>query len=262
VKVGIVGLGVVGTACKNGFESIGHNVLCHDIKLDTKIEDIIDSSVIFICVPTPRDSDGSCDTSIVESVIRSIDSQEYKGTICIKSTVTPGFTDKISKTFNRNICFVPEFLRERCATSDFIDNHDVCIIGASSQSDYEKIKNAHGHLPDKFVKVSPSEAEISKYFNNIYNAMLVVFANSFYEVCEKAGADYKKVKDAIVNRDHINDFYLECNEDLRGFGGPCLPKDISALSIFCKDMGVRFFDNLIEENEKYKVTVFDGMRST
>ena len=69
MKIGIVGLGVIGSACKFGFEKLGHEVLEHDIVLNTKLSDILESSIIYICVPTPSKKDGSCDTSIVEKVI-------------------------------------------------------------------------------------------------------------------------------------------------------------------------------------------------
>ena len=42
MKIGIVGLGVVGTANKKGFESLSHEVKCHDTKFDTTIEEVAD----------------------------------------------------------------------------------------------------------------------------------------------------------------------------------------------------------------------------
>ena len=76
------------------------------------------------------------------------------------------------------------------------------------------------------------------------------------------GADYTKIKDTIVNRKHINDVYMNCNENLRGFGGPCLPKDTRTIASLVRkrDLNVDFFKMLLNENCKYKITVFDGMR--
>ena len=53
MRIGVVGLGVVGNAIKTGFERLGHAILCHDIKLNTTIADIIDTEIVFLCVPTP-----------------------------------------------------------------------------------------------------------------------------------------------------------------------------------------------------------------
>ena len=79
---------------------------------------------------------------------------------------------------------------------------------------------------------------------------------------ESVGANYTNVKNAVTTREHIQDIYLDCNKNFRGFGGMCLPKDTKAIAALCKDknIDVGFFNTLIEENNKYKITVFDGMR--
>ena len=91
---------------------------------------------------------------------------------------------------------------------------------------------------------------------------MITFANSFYEVCNASGVDYKNVKNAIVDRNHINDIYLDCNKNFRGFGGVCLPKDTKAINNLCEelDLDINFFKNILEENTKYRVTVPKGMR--
>jgi UDPglucose 6-dehydrogenase len=260
MNIGIVGLGVVGGACKFGFELLGHNVSVHDIILDTTIDNVLDTKAVFICVPTPRDEDDSCDVSIVEYIIDDLKDRGYQGIIAIKSTVVPGTTERLRKETGLNICFVPEFLRERCAITDFTENHDVCIIGCDDDMTYKILKDCHGSFPEKFVRLTPSEAEFCKYFNNVYNAMLIIFANSFFEACKLKGVDYTNVKNAVVNRKHIHSNYLECNANFRGFGGMCLPKDISAMAKLMEKTNVDFFDDLLDENSKYKVTVFKGMR--
>lgn len=263
MNVGIVGLGVVGSALKYGFEKLGHVVIVHDIRLNTMISDVLKTEICYICVPTPANEDGSCAISIVESVIADLNQQGYSGIIVIKSTVTPGTTLKLKEKYNIDkICFVPEFLRERCAITDFTENHDVCIVGTKDTYIFAKIRECHGKYPRKFIQLNETAAELCKYYNNIYNATLIIFANSFYEVCKKLSVDYSEVKNAIVNRDHIMDIYLDCNENFRGFGGVCLPKDTKAIASLCKQTGidVDFFQMLIKENEKYKITVFNGMR--
>jgi UDPglucose 6-dehydrogenase len=263
VKIGIIGLGVVGSAIKHGFEKLGHKTAIHDIRFDTSIRDVKDTEVVFLCVPTPSLKNHKCDVSVVESVIKELNDIDYKGVISIKSTVEPGFTEQIQEKYrNRTICFVPEFLRERCAIADFTENHDLCVIGTDDDKVFEVVKLVHGKYPDKVIKLSPTEAEFVKYFNNIYNATLITFANSFYEICKSQNVDYTNVKDAIIHRDHINDIYLDCNENFRGFGGMCLPKDTSAIAALVKELNldIKFFDTILSENEKYKTTVFNGMR--
>lgn len=260
MEIGIIGVGVVGGACKFGFELLGHKVSVHDLKLDTKIDDVLNSSIIFVCVPTPSGNDGSCDISIVKDTIEKLQQRDYKGIIAIKSTVLPGTTESLIAETGLNICFVPEFLRERCAVTDFTEQHDVCIIGTNDVETFEKVKECHGNYPDEFVHLTPTESEFCKYFNNVYNAMLIIFANSFYELCDNLNVNYTNVKNAIIKRNHINGNYLECNDNFRGFGGMCLPKDTAAMAKLAEETNVDFFKNLLEENSKYKTTVFKGMR--
>jgi len=262
-KIGIIGHGIVGTAISHGFKRLGHELVIHDTKLNTSIKDVSDTIICFVCVPTPSEPTGKCNTEIVSAVVSDLSNMDYPGIVAIKSTVEPGTTARLSNLHkNLNLCFVPEFLRERCAISDFIDNHDLCVIGTESQKNYELIKEIHGNFPNQFVMCSPTEAELVKYFNNIYNATLITFANNFYEVCRSLEVNYSNVKNAITKREHISDSYLDCNENFRGFGGACLPKDTKAIAHFVKENNLpcSLFEELIEHNNRYITTIFDGMR--
>ena len=64
------------------------------------------------------------------------------------------------------------------------ENHDVCVIGSNSRKICDFVRVIHGSFPKKFLFMSPTEAEIVKYYNNIYAATLVTLANNFYEVCK------------------------------------------------------------------------------
>jgi len=273
MRIGIVGVGVVGGAVKYGMEKLGHKVSSHDITLGTKLKDVYDTDLCFICVPTPQSEDGSCDSSIVEEVVDQLKELRYCGLIAIKSTVAPGTTQRIARKYfnpskgcvyadDHKICFVPEFLRERCAISDFTENHDVCVIGCESDAHFELIKRAHGKYPKQFIKMNLTEAELSKYFSNVFNAMRVVFANGFYDVCRQLGARYSVIKDAVVQRPTLLDLYLDCNEKFRGFAGVCLPKDTAAFAKLADDLGVdaSIFRAIVEDNRLYKATVSKGMR--
>lgn len=264
MKLGIVGLGAVGTANKNGFESLGHEVYVHDIKLGTNIKDILNTEIVFICVPTPRAEDGSCDTSIIQDVIYDLDVNKYTGIIAIRSTVEPGFTQRISETYNHmKFCFVPEFLRERCAADDFINNHKLLAVGTNDISIYRKVVKAHGNLPEHVEHLTCNEAEILKYYNNVYAALRVTFANIMYELCQKFDADYTIIKDAYIKTGKATDMYLDVNKNLRGYGGMCLPKDVQALqNLFEKlDMPYSLLQSVNHDNNKFTKTIFNGMRN-
>ena len=262
MEIGIIGLGIIGSACKYGFEKLGHNVRVHDIKLNTKIEDVLDTEIVYICVPTPSKEDGSCDTSIVREVIQQLKERGYDNIIAIKSTVKPGTTELLIYLTKMKICFVPEFLRERCAITDFIENHSLLAVGTYSKFIYDEVVACHGKYPKECVMLSPTEAEILKYYSNIYNALKIVFANEMYEISKAVGADYTKIKNAFIKRDTSKDMYLDVNDNFRGFGGMCLPKDTAAISAFVKELNLdmKLFETIQNENKKFKTTVFDNMR--
>ena len=83
-----------------------------------------------------------------------------------------------------------------------------------------------------------------------------------YEICQKVGVNYSKIKDAFVRRGTTKDTYLDVNENFRGYAGVCLPKDTKALDSFVKELGLdlKLFEIIDKENKKFKKTVFNGMR--
>lgn len=263
MKIGIIGLGAVGSANKEGFEYLGHEIVVHDVKLDTKITDVASAEINFLCVPTPAAEDGQCDTSILESVIKDLDDINYKGIIAIRSTAVPGFTQRMIDTYkNLAICFVPEFLRERCAADDFIHNHKLLAVGTHDIWVYRKVVRAHGNLPEHTEHLTPTEAEVLKYYNNVYASLRVTFANVMFELCEKLNCDYTTIKNTYIKTGKAVDMYLDVTESLRGYGGMCLPKDTKALAALIQelDLNLDLIKTIDSDNSKFKRTVFNGMR--
>jgi len=255
MKIGIIGKGTVGSAVYEGLEYLGHTMSFYDPAYpESKLEDVLYTDIVFVSVPTNQAPNGDCDTSIVEKVVEELFASRYQGLVAIKSTVIPGTCQRLSDEYpDLKICSVPEFLRAKTALADFIHNHDLLIIGSTRESDYEIIKKAHGFYPKHVACVSPTEAEIVKYFNNVHHAMQVTFANVTYEVCQKLGANYMNVYNAITQRDCINPAYLMANKNTRGYGGHCLPKDTSAWNNLIKALGFDFklIQSVIDDNEKF-----------
>jgi|TARA_R100000734_G_C3288007_1_gene80329 UDPglucose 6-dehydrogenase len=257
MKIGVIGRGFVGGAITNGFENQGHEVLVHDTKLNTKIENVLESRLLYICVPTPSSEDGSCNTDIVESVLVELSELNYDGSVCIKSTIVPGTTQKFRQQFNNlNISFVPEFLREKTAVEDFLYNNNVLVIGSDDDETISLVKESHGVLPTHTVTMTPTEAELTKYFSNTYKAMRVTFANAFYNLCQTMGSDYDKVRDAFLFHGVGDGHYLKVNKQYGGFGGTCLPKDSKALAKLVDDLGLPMdiFKVIVSDNDKFTKT--------
>lgn len=262
MKIGIVGLGVVGSACRAGFELIGHTVNVHDIKMNTSLTNLLETEVIYVCVPTPENVDGSCNIDAIEATVAELTRLEYKGVVALKSTSTPGTTQTLINKYKLRICFVPEFLRERCAVEDFVNNHELLAVGTDDPQIYEIVVKSHGLLPKHTSMLNPTEAEVLKYFSNVFNAVRVVFSNNMYEICKSMDIDYTKIKDTYLLRNTASPDYMDVNEELRGYGGMCLPKDTKALDALIKQLGLdlKLFETIDQDNQKFKRTVFPGMR--
>ena len=263
MKIGIIGWGAVGSAVGKGFKMLGHKVSKHDPKYNTEIEDVLDTEIVFICVPTPSGENGECDLSIVHATIDLLKEKNYLGVIALKSTSVPGTTQSIiDKYQDQDICFVPEFLRERAALEDFVRNHDVLAVGCHTDRAWHKVCEAHGWLPKNSVRMTPTEAEILKYYSNTFNALRVTFANVMYEVCDKLNSNYDKVLETFLLRKTASPDYMDCGPELRGYGGMCLPKDTKAMADLLNRLNLPFdlFQTIDSDNNKVKKTVFNGMR--
>ena len=73
--IGIVGQGFVGNAVYQKFKKY-YEVKTFDLnvmKRNTSFEEVARCEYVFVCVPTPMNPDGSCNTDIVEGVIKEID---------------------------------------------------------------------------------------------------------------------------------------------------------------------------------------------
>ena len=89
-KIGIIGVGVLGEVIEDYYKK-NHHVFCYDNHKNIgSVREINRADIIFICVPTPRGTDNSCDISIVDEVIGYIRDEKI---VVIKSTVIPGTTD-------------------------------------------------------------------------------------------------------------------------------------------------------------------------
>ena len=102
-NIGIIGQGFVGTALREGLKST-FTVETYDRFVKEKstcetLEELCEKTfILFLCLPTPMRKDGSCDLSILEGVIKDIDSISKGDHIAvIKSTVPPGTTRKFNK---------------------------------------------------------------------------------------------------------------------------------------------------------------------
>ncbi len=291
IKIGIIGLGMVGTPLKKYFEGKGFKrnktLFCFDVDKNKGYNDDIDQAeIVFVCLPTPRKADGSCDLGIINNTVKKFHNK--KQVLVIKSTIEPGTVARLQKKYNCPILFNPEFLTESRAWEDFI-NPDRQIVGHTDKSLVHS-SNVLGLLPQgfftspgslgtyDFVRLTSSEAEMGKYAGNVFGAMKVVYGNILADFCdalEKAlkkekieqRVDYDHVRKVIAHDSRIGDSWLDVKHGkYRGFGGFCFPKDTAAFIAFGKKIekkldkkdpnkklikkGIKFLEALWDYNEE------------
>ena len=81
---------------------------------------------VLVCVPTPQDTDGSCNMSHVFNVIDAVKNKDTH--ILIKSTISLQGWESIKQRYpDYKISFSPEFLRADTAVDDVLTQNDVLI---------------------------------------------------------------------------------------------------------------------------------------
>src|SRR6056300_831988 len=232
--IGIIGQGFVGNAIYQKFKDY-YEINTYDLdssKCNSSEQETLDNDIVFVCLPTPMNSDGSCNVSLVESAIKRCSEFGITKTVVIKSTVSPGTTARINSLYpNMDIVFNPEFLTERNAVKDY-ENQTRIILGGPRPGTTE-LKQIFTKVFPKahIIKTDSTHAEMVKYLTNTFLSVKVSFANEIYQLCEKLNIDYDKVVEYATYDDRLGKSHwgVPGHDGDFGFGGHCFPKDLSAL---------------------------------
>ena len=248
MKIGIIGNGFVGSAIMHGFILHTEDIMIYDKdpKRSThSMKDmVINSDVIFICVPTPMFESGECDLSIVKNVVEELSHYECikQKVIVIKSTVVPGTTENLAAKFpEMNFVFNPEFLTERKARLDFINTSRI-VLGSNNPLANDIVEKLYRlRFPyTKIIKTDFGTAQLIKYMANCFFATKVSFMNEFYQICEAINGDWDKALEGFISDGRIGNSHIDVpgHDGDMGFGGKCFPKDINAMIKKAESLGV------------------------
>ena len=249
--IGIIGSGFVGSAVRYGFSpNVGVDA---DVKVydknpsrstHTLQEVVVGSDIIFLSVPTPSNKDGTINLDIVEEALSDINvyAASVDNVILVRSTVTPGTTRKLQQKYpNLRIVFNPEFLTERSANFDFI-NQTRFILGGNPEDIIEVSELFRQRFGQSIsiVETNYETAELIKYMGNTFFATKISFLNDMKLLADKCGAIWKHavegfVRDGRIGHSHLN---VPGHDGKYGFGGSCFPKDIQALIKYGDEIGV------------------------
>ena len=243
-KIGVVGSGFVGTALTEGMSAY-YDVHTYDKFREStccSIEELCSKTkIIFVCVPTPMNLDGSCSLDVIKSVIGEIDSHSKNHIAVIKSTIPPGTTKSLNaQCKNLKIVFSPEFLTEANFIDDFKNPTRIVVGGPRPASTIVKniFRKVFPEVP--IIKTGSNTAEMVKYFLNTFLATKVSFSNEIKQICDQLDIDYDKVVEYSLYDTRIGKTHFSAPgpDGYHGFGGSCFPKDLNALIFLAKELSI------------------------
>lgn len=226
---------------------------------------ISDSQIVFICVGTPSNRDGSVDLNNVFQAIKKILLVAKNDLIIVQKSTVPIETGKrikkIVKDFNKNnlrINFVssPEFLRESSAVFDTL-YFDRLVVGSNDEHAREKIVDIYRDVAnfakdfdyksvsdyaflninpkyienlkkfeDRVIRTNLESAELIKVASNSFLSLKISFANTLSRICAKTGACVQEVTNGMGSDPRIGKAFLSAG---LGYGGGCFPKDVMGM---------------------------------
>lgn len=242
-RIGVIGVGSIGATLARGFDRLGHDVRIND--KDGDREAALDfpawprtrmasqCTVVIVAVPTPTTEYGG-DYSAVDEVLRSFD-RDDRAVVCLRSTMPPGSTARLTAKHDLGLVYSPEFLRDRSGVEDFFDPDRIVLAGPDEQraTVREVVDDARIDC-DQFIETQDYlTAELGKEAHNAFFATKVSFANQMRAIAEQEGADAEMVMDIVTADGRNTSSHLD--PMLGPFGGKCLPKDLAALRHYASE---------------------------
>lgn len=267
--VGIIGLGFVGKATAHAIGSVAE-VIHHDPATPDSLS-LLEVSrrgdVLFVCVPTPTAPDGHADVSIVRDVLSELARSRPRGPVVIRSTVPPGSTAAWAADFpSLSLVSSPEFLRQRHHLRDATSPCRT-VLGWTTRVPLAHRKALSGLMRSRFsdapvVELDATSAELLKYASNTLFGVKVSLANELAELGAALGLDWEPIRRALVLDPRIGDDHLAVPgpDGKLGFGGACLPKDMTALASLGRELRVALpvVQSALASNQRRRPRDYDG----
>lgn len=230
--------------------------------VETAAEAVASAEFIFLCVETPQAPDGSADLSFMIAAAEEIATNLALGAIVVnKSTVPLGTVELIEKVIGRSDVTVvsnPEFLREGTAIADSL-HPDRIVVGARNREIASRVANLYSDTGAPVVITDATTSELIKYASNAFLATKLTFINTMAGLCDAVGADVLDLVQGVGRDKRIGFEFMKPGP---GWGGSCLPKDISALLNIAKS--VSFDADIVEAaisgNERQMELVVNKIR--
>lgn len=244
--IAVFGCGFVGETVAGFLTTKNVKIIRVDPKLYPNVDKfkaIEEADGIVIAVPTPANSDGSCDDSIIQQVLQICGSTKR---VLLKSTVT---YDLIKK-YSNNVIYNPEFLREAFAKEDFNNQHTFILGHENNKLEAEWWAELFGFNIADCILTNRQTASAIKYTHNSFLATKVAWFHELYDNLP-LDIDYNIIINTLARFDTIGNSHMKApnNEGTLGYGGNCFPKDVKA---FIKVINHTILETVNNTNNKLK----------
>lgn len=244
----IIGYGFVGKATGNALE-IDRFFSLHNSNIT--LEEGSKKRFCLICLPTPTDDQGSQGKAVqvILDYIKQIQGYGGHPIYVIRSTVLPGTCKYLETETKEMIVSNPEFLSEATAQYDALHPR-IKVIGANDINARREVIDLWQNIHSKItVETDLITSEMMKYVFNTFAAVKITFANQIYDACQRVGADYETIHDALHQHPWGSRHHFRVmDKGGRGAGGRCIPKDLKA---FTKWSNSELLKKVEELNTKY-----------
>lgn len=235
-KIGIIGHGFVGKNMERLF-SPAFDVAIYDAVTQPDDTVLAGCDLVVICVPTPQAIDGSCDLSMVRDAARRANTICPNALVCIKSAVSLGTTDALNELYGPRFHASPEYVGEGknfVPAWDYPDptdsrSHDFVIVGGPRAGEVLNFFQAVMATTARYVACTAIEAELTKRIENAFLATKVTFVNEMAQIAAAHGVDWHRLRELWLLDSRVGRSHTAVFSGAPGFGGKCLPKDLSAL---------------------------------
>lgn len=267
MKISVIGQGYVGLSLAVSAAKVGHQVIGFDINQNlisnlkeqeshvegielagienyiptNNADDLIDSDIVIIAVPTPLDSSRHPDLSFLISACEIISSNVKKQALIInESTSFPGtLRDLISKNIedSTGLNHLYAASPERVDPGNLLWNQKNTprLVAGLSDEATEKAADFYSSFCDHVVKVSsPEIAEAAKLFENTFRQVNIAMVNELAQISHGLDINVREVLDAAATKPFG---FMKFNPSL-GVGGHCIPVDPSYLSFAAENAGI------------------------
>lgn len=243
--VGVMGVGTVGGALCHVLENDTHLLLVDPSlgeRSATADQLVEQASVIFIAVPTPRSPTGHADVTafnhVIDQLVEAGAARSDGPVLCVKSAVPPQDIARVQGAHpDIRLVVSPEFLRQRSPIADMVAMRSLVLGGRPADCEVvERLFRNHSRVTGPMRRSTGLDAigaAFLKYQENCFLAMKVSFMNEFYDLFQttESTASWHALQTAF-HQDHermgTTHWHVPGPDGKRGWGGHCLPKDVSA----------------------------------